>query len=253
MHQKTAPISQLYPAYELAQVDQTNIPKHIAIIPDGNRRWAKQRLSSSAVGHREGCDTIIEIVKAARELGVKALTIYTFSTENWNRPKAEIDALMNLLQEFLIRERQTMIDYGVRLQTIGIPERLPEFVKQELAACKAATADGNQIDFILAINYGSKDEMCRTFKKLLEQVQNGTLHPDAITPELISRHLDTAPWPDPDLLIRTGGEHRTSNFLLWQTSYAELYLSDILWPDFAPRDLLQAIKTFQKRERRLGT
>jgi len=233
-----------------AKIDVERLPKHIAIIPDGNRRWAKKQQSSFKTGHREGADNLMDIIKAGRELGVKTMTFYLFSTENWNRSKEEVDALMWLLPTYLVEQMQTMIDHGIRLETIGDLSRLPSDVLQVVNETKKATACGNQINFVMALNYGSRDEITRAVRKIAEDAKKGDL--TIIDESTISAYLDTNKWPDPDLLIRTSAEFRISNFLLWQISYAEVHIEDVLWPDFTPHHLLQSIISFQGRDRRLG-
>ncbi len=241
-----------FSALELDTLDKSRLPKHIAIIPDGNRRWAKLQESMPAAGHREGADNLMNIVRAGKEIGIKTMTFYLFSTENWNRSQDEVDALMWLLPSYLTEQRQTMIDEGVRLETIGDLSRLPPDVLHVVNETKAATAQGKGITFVMALNYGSRDELCRAFKKMAADIQNKSLGIEEIDLEKMSQYLDTAQWEDPDLLIRTSGEMRVSNFLLWQISYAEIHIEEVLWPDFTPHHLLKAIQGFQKRERRLG-
>lgn len=233
-----------------AKIDVERLPKHIAIIPDGNRRWAKKQQSSVKTGHREGADNLMDIIKAGRELGVKTMTFYLFSTENWNRSKEEVDALMWLLPTYLVEQKQTMIDHGIRLETIGDISRLPNDVLQVVNETKKATADCTQINFVMALNYGSRDEITRAVRNIVEDAKKGDLK--TIDESTITAYLDTKKWPDPDLLIRTSAEFRVSNFLLWQISYAEVHIEDVLWPDFTPHHLLQAIISFQGRDRRLG-
>lgn len=237
---------------ELAQFDKTRIPRHIAIIPDGNRRWAKNQQENYDKGHEAGASNLIEIVKAGKSLGVKALTFYLFSTENWSRSKEEVGGLMWLLQEFLKEHCSEMQSQGVRLQTIGNLKALPKEALQVVEETKQATAHCDQIDMVLALNYGSRDEIKRAFHSILDNYTDGKLQKEDVTERLISSHLDTSPWGDPDLLIRTSGEMRISNFLLWQLSYTEIYITDLLWPEFKPINLLEAVIDFQKRDRRLG-
>lgn len=237
---------------ELAQLDLTRIPRHIAIIPDGNRRWAKKHRSNPSEGHREGADILMDIVKGAKELGVKAITFYSFSTENWNRSREEVTALMALFTSYLIRQREEMLQHGVRLQTIGDLHPLPSFLNQAIRDTKEATSSCDKIDLILALNYGSRNEMCRAFKTMLEDYDQHAFTKEALNEELISRYLDTSPWRDPDLLIRTSGEFRISNFLLWQISYTEIHVTPVLWPDFTLQHLLEAIMDYQSRDRRWG-
>lgn len=235
---------------DTAKIDVERLPKHIAIIPDGNRRWAKKQQSSVKTGHREGADNLMDIIKAGRELGVKTMTFYLFSTENWNRSKEEVDALMWLLPTYLVEQKQTMIDHGIRLETIGDLSRLPMDVLQVVNETKKATAHCNRINFVMALNYGSRDEITRAVRNIVEDAKKGDLK--IIDESTIAAYLDTNKWPDPDLLIRTSAEFRVSNFLLWQISYAEVHIEDVLWPDFTPHHLLQAIINFQGRDRRLG-
>lgn len=237
---------------EIGSLDSGKIPRHIAIIPDGNRRWAKKHESGIPEGHREGSHTVVTIAKAAKQLGIKVLTLYTFSTENWTRPQEEVDALMWLLKEFLVDQRQIMLDEGIRLQSIGDLSKLPPDVVAVLDETKAATANGDQVDLVLALNYGGRDDLARAIRRMMEDLEQKKLSKEAITETTVSQYLDTVQWPDPELLIRTSGEMRVSNFLLWQISYSEIYVTDVLWPDFSPQHLLEAVLNFQKRDRRLG-
>ena len=237
---------------QTAVLDKKLIPKHIAIIPDGNRRWAKQRRSLTEFGHREGANVIIDIVNAAKELGVQTITIYLFSTENWFRPYLEVKALMWLLEEFLNSQRQSMVNSGIRVSTIG---HLPSLSKSALECIDKsiqATAHCDKINLVLALNYGSRNEICRAAQKIVRDIEQGKISAEAIDEKVFSSYLDTAQWGDPDLLIRTSGEMRLSNFLLWQASYTEIYVIDILWPDFRPVHLLEAVHNYQMRDRRLG-
>lgn len=235
-----------------ACLDPSRIPKHVAFIPDGNRRWAKQQQMQASEGHREGSDNLIEIVRAGKELGVKTFTFYLFSTENWSRPQEEIDALMWLLHTYLIEQRPTFLEEGTRLCTIGDLSPLPDYVKETIRETKEITASCHEVDLIFALNYGSRNEMTRAVKAIVNDIQDNKIDKSTITEELISQYLDTASWQDPDLLIRTSGELRLSNYLLWQISYAEIYSSSVLWPDFTPYHFFEAILSYQKRERRLG-
>ncbi len=235
-----------------ALINKARVPRHVAIIPDGNRRWARKRLQHIDEGHREGADNLISIVRAAKELGVKAITFYLFSTENWLRDPAEVQALMWLLEQFLIEQRQEMLDGGMRLQTIGDLSALPESTRQVIEETKQVTAHCDKIEMIAALNYGSRDEMRRAFQKMLNDYEQKKFARDEITEGLIAGYLDTSAWGDPDLLIRTSGEARVSNFLLWQISYAEIYIVDVLWPDFCATHLWDAVRFFQSRERRMG-
>lgn len=237
---------------EIALLDKTRVPHHVAIIPDGNRRWAKKKHSPTEEGHREGIDTIMEVVKAGKELGVKIITFYLLSTENWNRSKQEIAALMWLLQTYLINQQKTMIQNGIRLQTIGDLSRFPPHLLQTIEETKCATSSCNKIEMVFALNYGGRDDIRRGFQALLEDYSKNLFNATDVNELLISRYLDTAQWKDPDLLIRTSGELRISNFLLWQISYSEIYVTNVLWPDFTPKHFLEALMNFQKRDRRLG-
>lgn len=248
----TLTANSFYTREELDTVAGAPIPQHIAIIPDGNRRWAKQRMATSVDGHRQGGNRLIEIVKAGKQLGVKALTFYLFSTENWKRPEAEVSALMWLLETFLDEQREEMVQEGIHFHTIGEVNVYPESAKAAINKTKAATADCNSVDLVFALNYGSRDEIRRACQKIARECQEGQMNVEDITEETISRHLDTARWADPDLFIRASGEMRVSNFLLWQISYAEMYIPTVLWPDFTSQHLLQAVQCFQSRQRRHG-
>ncbi len=242
----------IYSPDDLALLDGSKIPSHIAIIMDGNRRWAKRQGLPAIMGHWKGADTLTKIVRSASELGIRTLTVYSFSTENWGRPSDEIDALMHLFKVYLERQREPMILEGVRLDAIGDHSRLPSFVLNELALSKSSTAHCKKIDLVLAINYGGRDDVRRAFCAMTEDLEKGLMSKDQVTEQMISRYLDTAAWPDPELLIRTSGERRQSNFLLWQLCYSEFYYTDVLWPDFDEQDLLQAVREYQLRRRRLG-
>lgn len=237
-----------YTLDELSLLDPSNIPEHIAIIMDGNRRWAKQRGLPPMMGHWEGAETLTNVLKGAADLGVKTLTVYAFSTENWGRPVAEVEGLMDLFELYLMRQKEAMIRDGVRLHAIGDLSRLPQRVLEAFDQTQKATAKCDRINLALALNYGGRDEIRRAVLKIVEE----KLGPDQITEESISKRMDTHRFGDPELLIRTSGEMRVSNFLLWQISYAEIFSTEILWPDFSPKELLQAVLAFQRRSRRLG-
>ena len=237
---------------ETTCLDLNRIPQHIAFIPDGNRRWAKKQKMRTSEGHREGSDNLIDIVKAGKELGIKTFTFYLFSTENWNRPQDEIDALMWLLHTYLIEQRPTFLEEGTRLCTIGNLSSLPEYVQKTVQETKEITAHCHEVDLIFALNYGSRDEIKRAMQLIAQDIIDHKIAPSQISENTISKYLDTAPWKDPDLLIRTSGELRLSNYLLWQISYAEIYSTNVLWPDFTPHHLLKALINYQQRERRLG-
>lgn len=234
------------------QIDQHKVPVHVAFIPDGNRRWAQERTAGSQEGHREGGETLMDTIKAACELNIKVVTFFLFSTENWGRPDDEINALMWLLYNFLVEQRATMLQYGIRVCTIGELSALPDYVQATIAEAKAETAHCKQLDFVMALNYGGRNELTRAMRSIARDCNAKKLLVEDINESVITSYLDTASWPDPDLLIRTSGEMRISNYLLWQISYTEVYCSEVLWPDFQPLHLLEAIVNFQKRQRRLG-
>lgn len=236
----------------LAQIDTTKLPQHIAIIMDGNGRWAKKKGLLRAVGHKNGTKAVREAVEAAAEIGVPHLTLYAFSTENWNRPKAEIDILMNLLVSSLKKEIATLQDNNVSLGTIGATSSLPEKAQRELEEVIEKTKNNDRLKLTLALSYGSREELIKTVKEISVKVKNNLLSPAEIDESCINAHLYTSAMPDVDLLIRTSGEQRVSNFLLWQIAYAEFYFTDVLWPDFRKSDLHDAIYNYQKRERRFG-
>jgi undecaprenyl diphosphate synthase len=228
-------------------------PRHIAIIMDGNGRWAQARGLARVDGHREGAQSVREVVRAARAIGVQVLTLYSFSTENWKRPTDEVRALMSLLKQYLLSERQEMLDTGIRLRIIGQIDRLPKPV-QAIAreACRVTDTGRTVMDLNLAVSYGSRAEMVEAVRSIAEGVRRGSLPVSAIDEALIASRLQTAGQPDPDLVIRTSGELRLSNFLLWQVAYSEIYVTDTLWPDFRKPQLLEAIASYQRRDRRFG-
>ncbi len=238
----------IYLHSELEELNLSYGPKHVAIIMDGNRRWAKEKGLPSAMGHWEGAEILIEIVLAGIELGIKTLTVYAFSRENWNRPNGEVDDLMDLFQLYLIRQKERMAREGIRLDAIGDLEGLPQKVLDALNESKKSTEHCARINLVLALNYGGRDEIKRAVVKMVEE----KIAPDQITEKSIAKYLDTSRFGDPDLLIRTSGEMRMSNFLLWQISYTEIYSTEVLWPDFSAKELLKAVLSFQKRHRRLG-
>ncbi len=229
------------------------LPRHIAIIMDGNGRWAKSRGLPRVEGHREGAQSVREIVRAARALGVEVITLYSFSTENWKRPRDEVRALMSLLKQYLLSERQEMLDTGIRLRLIGQTDRLPKPV-QAIAReiCRVTDTGRTVMDLNLAVSYGSRAEIVEGVRSIAEDVRRGSLPVSAIDEALVSNRLLTAGQPDPDLVIRTSGELRLSNFLLWQVAYAEIYVTDVFWPDFRKPQLLEAIDSYRRRERRYG-
>jgi len=242
----------VFSAEELALIDPQKCPKHVAIIMDGNRRWAKQKGLPPMMGHWEGAEVLTDVVRAASELGVKTLTVYAFSTENWGRSGPDIEALMNIFELYLIRKRELMVRDGIKLGAIGDLTRLPQAVQEAFYHTKKATEHCSKINLVLALNYGSRDEIRRAILKILQENEKRPLEAHEVTEEYISRHLDTNPWGDPDLLIRTSGELRVSNFLLWQISYSEIFVTDVLWPDFSPKQILEAALAFQGRTRRHG-
>ncbi len=228
------------------------IPQHIAIIMDGNGRWAKQKGILRAKGHEEGGRSVQRAIDLCLEHGVKWLTLYAFSTENWGRSKLEVSALMHLLDKYLKERTPEMMEKNVRLHAIGELHMLPENCRNQLQVSMDATRENDGLNLVLALSYGSRQEITAAVRSLAVQVQNGTLEPQNITPEMISGSLYTAGMPDPDLLIRTSGEMRISNYLLWQISYAELYVTDVLWPDFGREEFEAALAEYAKRERRYG-
>jgi len=236
----------------MKRIDPRKLPRHIAVIMDGNGRWAKKHNLRRIAGHREGAKSVRVIVEACREIGIKYLTLYAFSVENWMRPSPEVRALMNLLARYLREEAETMIRNDIRLNTIGQMERLPEKVQNFLMKTMDATSSCNGMVLTLALSYGGRDEIVRATGKIVKRISEGIIKPGELSIESFSDHLDTAGIPDPDLLIRTSGEYRLSNFLLWQAAYSELYFTDVLWPDFRRENLIEAIVDYQNRERRFG-
>lgn len=234
------------------QIDLARLPRHVAIIMDGNGRWAKQHGKIRTFGHQNGVTAVRDTVEGAAELGIEVLTLYAFSTENWSRPRFEIDALMHLLVDTIAKETATLMKNNIRLATIGNKESLPARVVKNLNKCISDTAGNTRMTLVLALSYSSRWEITHAMQEIARKVKEGHLQPDDINEELISKHLNTASWPDPELLIRTSGEARISNYLLWQIAYAELYFTQKLWPDFRREDLFEAILDFQKRERRFG-
>lgn len=242
----------LYSEEDFASINPKSVPEHIAIVMDGNRRWARTHGKPVEAGHWQGAEQLDSVVRAAAELGVKALTVYSFSTENWKRSEKEVELLMNLLEVYLINKREQLVKEGVRLHTIGDTSRLPENLQVELDESKKATEKCSRIDLILALNYGGRDELRRAIVKMSQAEKEGSLTWDALTEKTISSYLDTAKWPDPELFIRPSGVQRISNFLIWQSSYSEIVVTETLWPDFSPKDLLHAIVEYQGRKRRFG-
>ncbi len=228
------------------------VPEHIAIIMDGNGRWAKQRSLPRIMGHREGAKSVRAITEACAELKVKYLTLYAFSTENWKRPHKEVAFLMNLLSHYLVKEKNTMMKNNIRLLTIGDTSKLPLGVKTELSKTIKLTSKNTGLSLVLALNYGAKDEITKAIKTIAKKCISRKISPSKITEQTIADHLYTKNIPDPDLMIRTSGEMRISNFLVWQLAYAEFYITDILWPDFRKAQLVKAIEEYNNRDRRFG-
>ncbi len=236
----------------MTEIDLQKLPGHIAIIMDGNGRWAQKHTMGRIAGHKKGAEAVRLTVRACREIGIKVLTLYAFSTENWLRPSGEVKALMRLLEEYLRSEIQEMLENGIRLTTIGDTEAMKKPMKTILKETIAKTAHNHDMILNLALNYGGRDEIVGAVHDLLNDIRRGTLADQEVTKDLFSRYLDTAGLPDPDLLIRTSGEYRISNFLLWQSAYTEFYYTDVLWPDFNRDELFLAITEYQRRERRFG-
>lgn len=234
------------------EIDVTRVPRHIAIIMDGNGRWAKKQGQERLFGHTSGVDAVRETVKACQRLGVKYLTLYTFSTENWNRPKDEVNGLMELMVKTIINELPDLMKNGVRIRTIGDLDGLPKGAHDEMLLAIEQTKKNASLQLILALNYSGKWELTEAMRKIADEIKQNALTVNDISEELIAKHLSTAPFPDPELLIRTSGEFRLSNFLLWQCAYSEFYFTDVLWPDFRGNHLEEAIIEFQQRERRFG-
>ena len=228
------------------------LPFHLAIIMDGNGRWAKKRLMNRVKGHDQGSQTVRSIVTAARELGIGVLTLYAFSTENWARPKLEVKALMMLLKKFIISEREKLSKNHIRLNIIGQKHRLPPDVQKEIDITMALTKNNDKMVLNLALSYGSREEITNAVKQIVQKIESKDLNPEDISQDLISNHLYTKAIPDPDLIIRTSGEYRLSNFLLWQAAYSEIYITDTLWPDFSKDEFIEILNNFQNRDRRFG-
>jgi undecaprenyl diphosphate synthase len=233
------------------ELDPERLPRHIAIIMDGNGRWAKQKIRNRIFGHSKGAESVRSIVTCCAELGIKYLTLYVFSKENWNRPQKEVKALWELLEKYLKSELQELMDKEVRLVRIGDDEGIPASVLEQLHDAERKTAHFDKLVLCLALNYGGRQEIARAAKLLFADIMNGAVTAAQISADMFSRYL-YKDIPDPDLVIRTGGEVRVSNFLLWQIAYAELFFTEVLWPDFGKSNLLDAIREFQRRERRFG-
>ena len=234
------------------KIDFSNLPQHIAVIMDGNGRWAKQKGAARIFGHRNAVQSVREIIEGSGELGIKYLTLYAFSTENWGRPKEEVDGLMELLVNTLQKEIHSLLENKVKLKIIGEFDMLPKICQSNLKEAVEATKNNTGLNLLLALSYSGRTEIVKAAKKIAEQVKNGTLDPVQVNEQLFEDNLETNGIPDPELLIRTSGEMRISNFLLWQIAYTELYITPKLWPDFRKEDLYEAICAYQKRERRFG-
>lgn len=236
----------------MTNIDRDKLPRHIAIIMDGNGRWARKHALQRIEGHKKGAEAVRSVVRKCREIGVEYLTLYAFSVENWNRPADEVEALMSLLEEFLAAELQEMVENNIRFRTIGNIESLPGKIKATLNKTIEQTSHNTKMTLNLALSYGGRDEIVEAVKRILRDNINGKLAQGDMTKDIFTHYLYTADMPDPDLLIRTSGEYRLSNFLLWQSAYTELYFSDILWPDFSGEKLIEIIGIYQNRERRFG-
>ena len=235
-----------------AGIDKESLPVHIAIVMDGNGRWAKKRGLPRSAGHREGANTLKKIVRNCDEIGIKYLTVFAFSTENWARPKDEVDALMSLLLEFLKNADKEIAGKNIRIKVIGDSNGLTEEIKKEIVRITEKTRNNEGLTLVIALNYGSRSEIVEMVRRIAIEVKKGGLNTDSIDELIVSKYLYTAGIPDPDLVIRPSGENRLSNFLLWQSSYAEFWYSSILWPEFSKKELLEAIEEYQARNRRYG-
>ena len=235
-----------------SQIDKARMPRHVAIIMDGNGRWAKKQGLARMYGHKQGVETVHRITETAAELGIQYLTLYTFSTENWHRPKEEADALMTLLVDTIAKETPTLMKNNVRLLTIGDTERLPEGAKRKFEQCMEETSGNTGLRLVIALSYSARWEITNAMQEAVRKAQAGELKAEDVNEELVSSLMTTASMPDPDLLIRTSGELRISNFLLWQLAYSELYFTDCLWPEFTEEEFCKAIVDYQHRERRFG-
>ncbi len=233
-------------------LDPTSLPRHVAIIMDGNGRWAQGRGLPRIEGHRKGAQSVREVVRAAREIGVRALTLYAFSAQNWRRPPAEVAALMQLLRDYLIEERTEIMDNAIRLIAIGNVDKLPDFVRDPLEALMRETAGNRAMTLCLALSYGGRESIVSTVRALCQLVASGALQPEEITEERFSAAMQTGGLPQLDLMVRTSGEERLSNFLLWESAYAELYFTETFWPDFGREEFVRALESYRGRERRFG-
>lgn len=252
MKKKKRSLNSKPPSSTYTDLDTADLPVHIAIIMDGNGRWAKKRKLGRVDGHNKGADAVRTIIRTCREMGISYLTLFAFSTENWQRPKSEVIALMALLKKFLNSEKKEMMDNNIRLNAIGELERLPEDVRKLLFDIMTQTKRNNGMILNLALSYGGRAEIVKMVKEIAVKTKEGVINTDSITPELVAEYLYTSEMPDPDLLIRTGGEFRVSNFLLWQIAYSEIFVTDTLWPDFGKDEFLRILHDYRLRERRFG-
>ncbi len=236
----------------MARLDIAHLPRHVAIVPDGNGRWAESRGLPRQAGHRRGSEVVRDAVRAAHELGVPMLTMYAFSTENWDRPPGEVKTLMALLLDYLRDEADELVDQGIRVEVIGRPQELDPAIQREIEHLQRRTEENDEMRLAFALSYSGRTEVVDAVRGIARGLEAGHLDPESIDEKTIRDHLYLPDWPDPDLLIRFGGEHRLSNFLLWELAYTELYFSETLWPDFTKEDLVDALYAYQQRERRLG-
>ena len=233
-------------------MEERKVPRHVAIILDGNGRWAKKRMLPRNAGHAAGSKNVEKICAAAWDMGIEYVTMYAFSTENWSRPKEEVDALMKLLHSYLKDCLKTSKKNNMQVRVIGDISKLDKDLQERIIELESVSAENTGLHFQVALNYGSRDEIKRSIISIANEVKEGSLLPEDITEDIISSHLDTSGIPDPDLMIRTSGEQRLSNYLLWQLAYAEFYFTDVLWPDFSKKDLQKAVEFYQSRDRRFG-
>jgi undecaprenyl diphosphate synthase len=234
------------------QLNKQKLPRHLAIIMDGNGRWAEKRSLDRIAGHQQGAEAVRRVVRECRRIGIPCLTLFAFSSENWSRPRDEVDALMALLKDFLFSELQEMIEHSIRLQAIGDLQRLPKEVAGVLNEVIKLTASGSEMTLTLALSYGGRDDILQAIRRLMILSREGNLSPEEVNETLFARYLWTGSLPEPDLLIRTSGEFRISNFFLWQLAYTEIFVTSTLWPDFSSEELMQALLDYQGRERRFG-
>jgi undecaprenyl diphosphate synthase len=243
---------QFFTEEQLSLLHMFPVPNHVAIIMDGNRRWEIKNYFSPLMGHWKGAKILTKIVQAACQIGIKVLTVFAFSTENWKRSEKEIVSLMKLFENYMLNKRTSLREKGIRFHTIGDLSSCPNSLRQVILETKEMTKDGERLDLVVAFNYGGRDEIKRAIKKIVDDYDNRKFNKKDITESFVSKYMDTAPWKDPDLLIRTSGELRLSNFLIWQLAYSEIYVTEVLWPDFTPKLLFDAVNDYQSRKRRLG-